>query len=39
MFADAAGISLSLYVSASNEEQRRVLGEPLINSRYTEHRR
>ena len=34
MFADGAGISLSLHVSASSEGERRGLGEPIINYRY-----
>jgi hypothetical protein len=37
MFADGAGISLSLHVPASSEGERRILGEPWINIRYTEH--
>jgi hypothetical protein len=37
MFADGAGISLSLHVPASSEGERRNLGKPRINYRYTEH--
>ena len=36
MFADGAGISLSLHVPASSEGERRGLGEPRINYRYAE---
>jgi len=36
MFADGAGISLSLRVPASSEGERRGLGEPRINYRYAE---
>jgi len=39
MFADGAGISLSLHVLASSEGERRVCGKPLIIYRYTEHSR
>jgi hypothetical protein len=39
MFADGAGISLSFYVPASSEGERRDLGEPRINYRYAESRR
>jgi hypothetical protein len=35
MFADGEGISLSLHVPASSEGERRGLGEPRINNRYT----
>ena len=38
MFADGAGISLSLHVPASSEGERRGLGER-INYRYTEQMR
>jgi hypothetical protein len=37
MFADGAGISLSLHVPAASEGERRGLGESRINYRYTEH--
>jgi hypothetical protein len=37
MFADGAGISLSLHVPASSEGERRDLGESRINYRDTEH--
>jgi len=39
MFADGAGISLSLHVPASSEGERRDLREPRINYTYTEHTR
>jgi len=35
MFADGAGISLSLHVPASSEGERRGCGEPQITYRYT----
>jgi len=37
MFADGAGISLSLHVPASSEGERTDLAETRINYRYTEH--
>jgi hypothetical protein len=37
MFADGAGISLSLHVPASSEGERIGCGEPRINYRYTDH--
>jgi len=39
MFADGAGISLSLHVPASSEGERTDLAEPRINYKYTEHLR
>ena len=39
MFADGAGISLSLHVPASSEGERRGCGRLLITYRYTEHSR
>jgi hypothetical protein len=39
MFADGAGISLSLHVPASSEGERRECGQPRINYRYTEYMR
>jgi len=37
MFADGAGISLSLHVPASSEGERQDLGESPINYRHIEH--
>jgi len=37
MFADGAGISFALHVSASSEGEGRDFGESRINYRYTEH--
>ena len=37
MFADDAGIYLSLHVPASSEGEEGDLGEPRIKYRYTEH--
>jgi len=39
MFADGAGISLSLHVPASSEGERTDVAESRINYTYTEHLR